>query len=115
VGLVRVRGRLLTVAPNYRDQPTDSRALAEQLRASLQTEINAITDPAPIGWWLIWKGSKAYNVWEYGTYANGKPRQKTKRNRTPGLWEKQEYDRDRKRDLQTKLNTIEQLLGTWQL
>jgi hypothetical protein len=104
---------LLTVNRNYRDQLTDSRSIAEQLRVSLQAEIDAITDPAPIGWWMVWRGGKAYNVWEDGTDGKGRPKQKTKRNRTPGLWQKQEDDRELKRALQAKLNTVEQLLGEW--
>lgn len=106
--------QLLTVnAPNREQTQTDSRAIAEQLRTALETEINAITDPAPIGWWLIWRGNKAYNVWESGQYPNGKPRQKTKRCKTPGTWEKREADRELKRALQAKLNVVNQLIGEW--
>lgn len=102
--------RSLTVVPDYREQ---SYRLALELQSRLQYEINAITDPAPIGWWLIYRGDKAYNVWEDGQYSNGKPRQRTKRNRTPGLWGRREEARELKRALQAKLDTVNQLIGEW--
>jgi hypothetical protein len=102
--------RSLTVVPDYREQ---SYHIALELQAALQAEINAIEDPAPIGWWLIYRGAKAFNVWEDGQYASGKPRQRAKRNYTPGLWGGREEARELKRALQAKLDTVNQLIGEW--